>query len=98
MGKNISKNNDLLLEALIALQIIENSPNFLPILGKRKRAANEIRDRRKVVEFIESWSDKMFQRQFRLSKQVFTELLALLESKYPTSSTQKTCLLNLNCL
>ena len=47
MGSNNSKNIDFLVEAWILIGLVDDSLAILPILGKRKRSANEIRDRGK---------------------------------------------------
>jgi len=80
MGNDISRTSDILLVALIAMDVVDNS--FYSVLGKRNRSGNIKRDRETVVESIENWTDKMFQRQFRLSRVVFMELLSKLNEKY----------------
>ncbi len=41
---------------------------------KRRRRANEERDRSSVIQFIRGWDDVMFKRQFRLCREDFYQL------------------------
>ena len=47
------------------------------------RAHNIYRDREGPLNFIMSWSDEMFQRQFRLCKEDFNELFEKMKDGYP---------------
>ena len=47
----------------------------------RLRAPNMHRDRHGAVEYIRSWEDDMFQRQFRLERIDFNELLSLISPR-----------------
>ena len=47
----------------------------------RLRAPNMHRDRHGALEYIRSWDDGMFQRQFRLERIDFNELLSLISPR-----------------
>ena len=56
---------------------------------KRKREPNVKRDRRRVEDFIDSWSDTMFKRQFRLTREDFSGILNAIDNKYPISDLSR---------
>ena len=45
--------------------------------NKKSRRGNIERDRKHPLEFIHSWDDTMFKRQFRLTREDFFDLLSL---------------------
>ena len=54
--------------------------------AKRTRARNIHRDRKGPLEFINSWSDKLFYRQFRMDRTDFQALKTKLIDNYPGSN------------
>jgi hypothetical protein len=50
---------------------------------KKKRKPNEHRDRQYPIQFICTWSDEMFVRQFRVDRVVHAQLVQSLERVYP---------------
>ena len=54
---------------------------------KKTKKPNEHRDRQGPLDFILSWSDDMFYRQFRLVKDEFYDLLEKMKDGYPGSRT-----------
>ena len=52
---------------------------------KKTKKPNEHRDRQGPLDFILSWSDDMFYRQFRLVKDEFYDLLEKMKDGYPGS-------------
>jgi hypothetical protein len=75
------------MNTVFYLQILLLVLNYLPALKKRKgtrrkREANVRLERTTVIQFVRSWDDDMFKRQFRLSCEEFYELEgAILSSK-----------------
>jgi len=53
---------------------------------RRHRKPNIIRNRQHTLDFINSWSDEMFKKQFRLCREDFQELLFKMKSNYPGES------------
>ena len=43
------------------------------------KPANPHRDRNKVLNFIGTWSEEMFERQFRLSRDLVRQLIILIQ-------------------
>jgi len=63
-----------LIESLLAISRIIPAVKKRRRALKRKRKSNVHRDRRSVIRFIHSWSDDMFRRQFRVSREDFSLL------------------------
>lgn len=72
---------DDLYENLI-FYLICQEPEFLMV----ERKSTGKRDRSCPLNFIHSWTDKMFHRQFRTDRQDFQELLDLMIAGYPGDS------------
>ena len=60
----------------------------------KKRKANAHRDRSRVDSVVDSWSDSMFLRQFRLPRDSFMYLLLLIEERFPISEQSKRLAIN----
>ena len=93
MGNEISKQNDTLIATLIALDVL-NEYDFDRENGAKRKRGNEHRDRERVVNFIDSWTDEMFRRQFRLKRETFNELLQKIETQFPISEKSQRMAIN----
>ena len=79
MDANIKK----AIAILLGMELAEIDVDSLLGKRKRRREANEIRDRKAPERFVDSWTNTMFKRQFRLSRRTVDELLSKIEEKYP---------------
>jgi len=66
----------VILNLLFYVELTLLSYEYLPLLRrrdglKRKRIGNVCRDRSSVIQFIRSWDDTMFKRQFRMCREDF---------------------------
>ena len=74
---NIFEDEGAIQEAILLKYIHEE---------QRFRNPNIKRNRQHTLDFINSWSDDMFKRQFRLCREDFTDLLSKMINKYPGKS------------
>jgi len=72
-----------ILNALMILETWDMWEDVLSEVRKKPRVDNEKRNRKQVLEFIDTWDDAMFYRQFRMSRATFKYLLEKVEDKYP---------------
>ena len=57
--------------------------DFLFQEDKRKRKGNEARDRARVERTVDSWTEQMFFRQFRMTRKSFAKLRDIVDAEFP---------------
>jgi hypothetical protein len=50
---------------------------------KKRKSRNFHRNRQYVLETVETWTDVMFRRQFRVNRELFDSILSSVDAKYP---------------
>jgi len=73
--------DDDLLSAEVLLGIVLGAQHVLTPSRKKRRNPNNHYDREHALTFVSTWSDVLFQRQFRLSRRKHDELLESLREK-----------------